>query len=282
MSDSEENGKVEETNQSENFDRMDAGIRKEDEELTIGVDMHGNTAYIYGRPIPDHLRCVARRKNCDCGYHFKKTDKGDCPECGRPRMRCRRPKMKGANTCRSHGAKGYLKMAFVPLRLNLDDEEIKTLEEMRDKDDITLRDEFHLLRLFFGKSIAQLKNALHLHEETGQGDIIGLSEKLAAMLLKLSVIAERREKIKQLIPVGEQVMALRFEDPRVQFYIKEAIRDTETRTIRRVLAALLHAIDPVGEFKLAEKIPVSFWPYLPKEALDESVEEMENADSDSD
>ena len=51
----------------------------------------------------------------------------------------------------------------------------------------------------------------------------------------------------------------------MQYHIKEAIRDTETRTIRRVLAALVHAVDPEGEVGFVEKIPASFHPYLLRE-----------------
>ena len=92
---------------------------------------------MFGRPIPDSMRCKALRRNCDCGYNFSREDDEkaggrlmECPECGSAIQRCKKPSMRGTSVCRSHGAKGILKKAFIPTRINLDDEEIQALKAM--------------------------------------------------------------------------------------------------------------------------------------------------------
>ncbi len=256
---------------SENPSQKDE-IRSEKQDLQPWGSSSYGKATVFGRPIPDSLRCKALRRNCDCGYHFTRADDEkaggrlmECPECGRPRLRCKKPSLRGAPTCRSHGGSGILKRAFIPTRINLDDEEIQALKAMIEKDDTGLKEEFHLLRLFFGKAILQFKLTLMLHEETGQGDLIDLADKLSGMLVKLSAIAEKREKIKQMLPASDRVISIKFDDPRLQYHIKEAIRDTQIKTIRSVLAALVHAVDPSGVADFVEKIPASFHPYLPRE-----------------
>jgi hypothetical protein len=75
--------------------------------------------------------------------------------------------------------------------------------------------------------------------------------------------AERRAKARLIEPQEEQVIRAEFNDPRVQYFIKEAFRDTEIKTIKRVLAVVLQSVDPTGELGIAKKIPPSLFSFLP-------------------
>lgn len=227
--------------------------------------------------LPDPLRCVALKKTCCCGYHFRRTDLYDgkarntrkkgtpppCPQCGRPRERCRKARMRGAPTCRSHGAKGIAKRAFVPGYVSLDDEEILALEELMMEDDQSLKREFHLLRLFFGSAIAQLQNANDTLAGDAPADLIGELRRLAAIADRLSAIVERRAKISAMAPREEQIVRVQFDDPHIQYLLKEKIRNFQSDTIRRVLAVVLAYGDPEGKLGLAQRLPPSFAPFLP-------------------
>jgi hypothetical protein len=232
---------------------------------------------MHAQVLPDEARCVAWRKNCACGHKFPRSDlyggKGKntrregppppCPECGRPRERCHKAKMKGFPTCRNHGAKGIAKRAFIPGYINLDDEEILTLQELMVQDDTSLMREFHMLRLLFGRAIEQFQNASLKLGGDCPVDLIGELRRLAGIIDRLSAIAERRAKARLIVPPEEQVVRVEFNDPRVQYFIKEAFRDTEIKTIKRVLAVVLQYADPKGELGISKKIPPSLFPYLP-------------------
>lgn len=253
---------------------------------TLGDDIAYDAASrrFFGRPIPETQRCKALKKNCECGYRFRKADLFDpngerkkgvrlnCPKCGRERQRCANPVVKGTPVCRLHGGKGIAKKAFIPSNIHLDDDEIGTLEYLMEEDDISLKREFHTLRIFFGKALQQFKNTLRIQEEHGVGDVIELAGRLTAIVDKLASIAEKRERIVSGVPA---ITTLQFDDPRVQHAIKEALYQREVETITRVLLAVLKHGDPGGEYKLIERIPPSFLTYLPTDVVPEGVK-LEN------
>ena len=109
----------------------------------------------------------------------------------------------------------------------------------------------------------QFQNACLTLGSDSPADVVGGLQQLAAIVDKLSNIAERRAKLRLIAPPKEEVVRIEFSNPRIQCYIKEAIRDTETSTIKRVLAVVLKSLDPTGELGIAKKLPDSFGVYLP-------------------
>jgi len=243
--------------------------------------------------LPDHLRCVALKKVCVCGYHFRRADlyagakkfsrrkpPPPCPQCGRPRQRCRKAKVRGAPTCRSHGAKGIAKRAYIPGYMYLDDEQIQTLEDLMKEDDQSLKREFHLLRLYFGDAIAQLQASTNVETGTSSPDIIGELRRLAAVADRMSSIIERRARVSAMTPREEQVVRVEFDNPRIQYFLKERIRRFQSDTIRRILAVVLASADPDGKLGLAQKLPSSFAPFLPSGNAANQPDRSEDEQSD--
>lgn len=248
----------------------------------IGYD--GASKRFFGRPIPEERRCTALKKNCPCGYHYKKSDlfdkKGDrfppphyCPQCGRERQRCANPKEYGLNVCRFHGGaavKAKLKknFSYVPSRLHLEDDDVATLEKMLKEDDDSLKEEFHILRILFGKALRQFNDTYQIQIREGYGDVIREGDRLANMLSKLSKIVTDRKKADQFISSsGEQLQKVEFEDPRVKYLIKEMIRESEINTITKILTLVLKSLDPKGNKGIAYKLPESLIPYMSKKYM---------------
>jgi hypothetical protein len=180
--------------------------------------------------------------------------------------------MLGATVCRSHGGRGVIRKGFIPGLLTLTDEEILTLEEMMAEDDMTLKREFHLLRLFFGKAIAQFQQVSLDTESNSVGDVIGEMRRLAAIVDRLSSISERRVRVMESAPKGEPEVRVRFDDPRVQYLLKEKLREMHHYTIRLVLAVVIQYADPTGALGLAGKLPKSFVPFLPSSSEAKQLE----------
>ena len=229
------------------------------------------------RELPDRLRCVAWRKTCACGHRFprsalytgksKKTRKQGlppaCPQCGRERERCRKPRMFGTTVCRSHGGRGVIKKGFIPGLLALSDDEIQTLQEMMAEDDVSLRREFHLLRLLFGRAVEQFQQNSAAAEDNPYADAIGEMRRLAAIVDRLSSICERRVRVMVGVPKNQPEVIVRWEDPHLQHLIKEKLREMQDYTIRRTLAVVMLYLDPTAELGIANKLPASLRPFLP-------------------
>ena len=232
------------------------------------------------RTLPDEVRCIAWKKSCSCGYHFRRTDLYDgkakntrkkgppppCPKCGRERERCLKARMRGCSVCRSHGGRGIVKRAYIPTHITLDDEGVAAFEKLMEEDDQSLKKEFHVLRIFFGKAMKQFQDAFASLETDSPADAIGELLRLTAIVDRASRIAQRRAKIHQIAPQGEQVTRVEFADPRMKYPMKEALRKMEIDTIKRMLVVLLQSFDPTGELQLIEKVPASLRPYLPLSA----------------
>ena len=68
------------------------------QDLQTGLTLSSGKATVFGKPLPDSMRCKALRRNCCCGHHFTREDDEkagsrlmECPECGRLRLRCKKP-----------------------------------------------------------------------------------------------------------------------------------------------------------------------------------------------
>jgi hypothetical protein len=186
-----------------------------------------------------------------------------CPECGRPRERCRKARMEGARVCRSHGGRGIVARAFIPGYSSLDDEEIATLEKMVEEDDTSLTREFHTLRVLLNRALEHAQKVNLGSDSDGHNDAMGEVRQLAGIIDRLSAIAERRAKISAIAPREEQVVRVQFDDPRVQHLVKEKLREMHLLTIRKVLAIVIQYVDPNGQLGIAQKMPKSLVPYLP-------------------
>ena len=58
--------------------------------------------------------CNALLWNCkgdDCDYHYENATATECPVCGTPRRRCKRPPINGRDACGVHGGKSLIGMA---------------------------------------------------------------------------------------------------------------------------------------------------------------------------
>lgn len=222
-----------------------------------------DTAKVFGKPIPDSLRCVARKKNCDCGYHFNKWDGYICPKCGRPRQRCKKPRIKGTTVCRSHGGRGVIERAIIPPNLNLTERDYNILQAMIEQNNIELKTKYHLLRIIFWKALGQFNETYSIYENTGLGNIVDPACKLGSIVGKLAQIAPKLEKIKQIKSSQKRT------DKIIEKY-KEMIRQNEERykelndnTIKSVLSDLIKAVDPDDKLGFVDKIPDCYHPYLP-------------------
>lgn len=86
------------------------------------------------KPI-EKKKCIARNRNCKCGYHFKKGETR-CPECKSTRTICGRWAMTGKNVCRVHGGKAGRKMTrgvFVTQSTFTKDDLVKIEKAMLEK-----------------------------------------------------------------------------------------------------------------------------------------------------
>jgi hypothetical protein len=171
--------------------------------------------------------------------------------------------MEGARVCRSHGGRGVVARAFIPGYSSLDDEEIATLEKMVEEDDTSLTREFHTLRVLLNRALEHAQKVNLGSDGDGHNDAMGEVRQLAGIIDRLSAIAERRAKINLITPREEQVVRVQFDDPKVQYLVKEKLREMEQFTIRRVLAVIIKYTDPKGELGIVQKLPASFAPFLP-------------------
>ena len=156
-----------------------------------------------------------------------------------------------------------MKRALLPASVQLNDEQVLMLEKMIEEDDKSLKTEFHVLRLYFARAIAQLQNANNALATNSSADLIDELRRLAAVLDRLSTIAERGARIKAMTPQEEQIVRVQFDNPRIEYLLKERIRSFQSDTIRRVLAIVLAWGDPDGKLGLAQRLPPSFAPFLP-------------------
>lgn len=243
-------------------------------------------------PFPsDERRCTSWKSVCVCTYRFKASDTPKdkkkanhikskeehpvCPVCGRYRIRCLSYRVGNSSTCQHHGGHGVrITKGINPCLKHLDDEAIPVVTQMVEDDDTSLKWEFHVLRYYFAEAMAQFETAVRLYGQNNHIDLIGEGSRLTGMVDRLSAVAEKRAKLREIIPPTEQLIKVQFDDPRVKYLLKEAIRDVEIQTIKRVLAVLLETVDPRGEIGLARLIPTSFTPYLP--APKEVIAEVEN------
>jgi len=61
-------------------------------------------------------------------------------------------------------------------------------------------------------------------------------------------------------------------DPKVQYLIKEKLREMHLYTIRKVLAIVIAYADPKGELGIAQKLPSSFASFLPSSSEAKQLE----------
>jgi len=142
-------------------------------------------------------------------------------------------------------------------------DEVFALENMIETDDISLKSEFHALRALMIRTMERFRERSLAIENGSSADVIDEIHRLVVLVDRLSSIAEKRAKIRQIAPNAEGVVRVEFSDPSFKLKIKESLRRMETVTIKRVLATVLLYLDPNGELGVAKKLPTSFAPFLP-------------------
>ena len=206
------------------------------------------------RTLQHGVHRVAWRKSCVCGHKFTRSALNcgagknrrippPCPECGRPRERCGE--------------------AIGPELPTLDDAEIVALEKLIEEDDTSLEREFHQLRVLFAKAMEQSRDRSLMMGSDSSADVIDVIPRLVSIVDKLSAIAERGVKIRQIEPPPKREVRIKFDDPRLKYIMKEAFRDTTINTIKRMLVVVIQSLDPTGEHGVAKKLPTSLRPYMP-------------------
>jgi len=145
----------------------------------------------------------------------------------------------------------------------LDDAEIVALEKLIEEDDTSLEREFHQLRVLFAKAMEQSRDRSLMMGSDSSADVIDVIPRLVSIVDKLSAIAERGVKIRQIEPPPKREVRIKFDDPRLKYIMKEAFRDTTINTIKRMLVVVIQSLDPTGEHGVAKKLPTSLRPYMP-------------------
>lgn len=173
-------------------------------------------------------QCTAFVRSCpDCGARFAPLDT-ECPECGKPRPRCRNKAMEGEEVCRSH-ATGRPYSLYTKLAATLTD---TALQELIEADDRDLSEEYALAK-------AALAGLL----EKNGGNLS--SKDVMAMCKDFFTIAEKKKNIEK-----GQVLNISWDDKMVNA-LRQRVR-TLIRTMNDVVMEYVQ--DPVLQRKIITEV----------------------------
>jgi hypothetical protein len=176
-----------------------------------------------------------------------------------------------------HGGKGGRKPAL-PL-MKLDDESRDRIAAMMKDEEDSLNEEFYTIKHFVQVALAQFDSSIP--------DKMLFAERATMLLDRAVGIQEKMAKIRLMIPIGEDMARLDFEDPRVALMIKEKMRQSYEDAVKGTLQVM---IDTVGQklgadllAKMLNALPERFQNYIVVEkAMEVKAEVVEDAEPKTD